>query len=425
MDKYNKSQMMGKIAVIHPDLGVGGAERLIVDASKALQDVGHDVTIYTGYHDRDRCFKETIDGTLKTLTIGSWIPRALFDKFHALFAYLKMIYIAIHLLMFSKYDLILCDQISACVPVFRLDLFKRTRVIFYCHFPDQLLTQRETTLKRIYRMPIDFIEEYSINCADTIVVNSQFTSSVVKRTFKRLKNRPLTVLYPCVDVNAFTKYRLNLLDCSNSIKKLNELSKTHYIFLSLNRFERKKKLTLAIEAMCECLEGFEEQENQGKSFKVHLVVAGGYDERLKDCVEYYKELEQRVTHLELDPYVTFVKSPSDNEKMALLKLCNVVVYTPENEHFGIVPIEAMAMSKPVIASATGGPLETIENEVTGILCETDEYAFAEAMLRLANSFFSKENLSETMGAAGLNRVKQKFSYEAFRANLNEICFLRE
>lgn len=416
---------MGKIAVVHPDLGVGGAERLIVDASKALQDVGHDVTIYSGFHDRSRCFKETIDGTLKTLTIGGWIPRALFGKFHALFAYLKMIYIAIHLLIFSKYDLILCDQISVCIPVFRLNFFKRTKIIFYCHFPDQLLTERNTILKQVYRLPIDFIEEYSINCADTIVVNSHFTSSVVRRTFKRLKNRPLIVLHPCVDVKAFTNYQLNLTDCRDSVKKANELSKTHYIFLSLNRFERKKKLTLAIEAMCECLEGFEAQVDHGQEFKVHLVVAGGYDMRLKDSVEYYKELEQRVSQLELDPYVSFIKSPSDNEKMALLRVCNVVLYTPENEHFGIVPLEAMAMSKPVIASATGGPLETIDNGVSGILCETDEYAFAEAMLKLANSFFSKENLSKTMGKAGLQRVEHKFSYEAFRANLNEICYPRE
>lgn len=413
---------MGKIAVIHPDLGVGGAERLIVDASKALQDVGHEVTIYAGYHDKRRCFKETIDGTLQTLTIGSWIPRALFGRFHALFAYLKMIYIAIHILLFSNHDLILCDQVSACIPVFRLNLLRRIRIIFYCHFPDQLLTKRETLIKHIYRKPIDFVEEYSTNCADVIVVNSKYTSSVVRRTFKRLKNRPLTVLYPCVDVETFTNYELNLEDCHDSIKKLVELSKTHYMFLSLNRFERKKDLTLAIEAMCECLDDFEEQVDQDQAFKVHLTFAGGYDERLKDSVEYYQELEQRVKQIGLNPYVTFIKSPTDNEKMVLLKLCNVVVYTPKNEHFGIVPIEAMAMSKPVIASATGGPLETIENDVTGILCETDEYSFAEAMLKLANSFFSKENMGENMGKAGLERVKQRFSYEAFRANLNEICY---
>lgn len=34
-----------KIAFLHPDLGIGGAERLIVDAAVALQQKGHDVTM--------------------------------------------------------------------------------------------------------------------------------------------------------------------------------------------------------------------------------------------------------------------------------------------------------------------------------------------------------------------------------------------
>ncbi len=34
-----------KIAFLHPDLGIGGAERLIVDAAVGLQQKGHDVTV--------------------------------------------------------------------------------------------------------------------------------------------------------------------------------------------------------------------------------------------------------------------------------------------------------------------------------------------------------------------------------------------
>lgn len=33
------------------------------------------------------------------------------------------------------------------------------KVVFYCHFPDLLLAQHTTTLRRIYRRPIDFIEQ--------------------------------------------------------------------------------------------------------------------------------------------------------------------------------------------------------------------------------------------------------------------------
>lgn len=57
--------MNSKVAFIHLDLGIGGAENLIVNAAKGLQSKGHDVSIYTAHHDPARAFKETVDGTLK------------------------------------------------------------------------------------------------------------------------------------------------------------------------------------------------------------------------------------------------------------------------------------------------------------------------------------------------------------------------
>ena len=51
-----------RIAFIHPDLGLGGAERLIVDAAVELRAAGHDVQLYTAHHDPRRCFGETLEG---------------------------------------------------------------------------------------------------------------------------------------------------------------------------------------------------------------------------------------------------------------------------------------------------------------------------------------------------------------------------
>ncbi len=53
-----------RIAFIHPDLGIGGAERLIVDAAIALQAKGHEVVLYTSHHDPHHCFVETRNGGL-------------------------------------------------------------------------------------------------------------------------------------------------------------------------------------------------------------------------------------------------------------------------------------------------------------------------------------------------------------------------
>lgn len=50
------------IIFIHPDLGIGGAERLIIDAAVGLQELGHQVTIFTSHCDPNHCFDEARDG---------------------------------------------------------------------------------------------------------------------------------------------------------------------------------------------------------------------------------------------------------------------------------------------------------------------------------------------------------------------------
>jgi alpha-1,3/alpha-1,6-mannosyltransferase len=58
-------EMEGKrehIVFFHPDLGIGGAERLVIDAAVGLQSRGHKVTIFTSYCDPNHCFDEARDG---------------------------------------------------------------------------------------------------------------------------------------------------------------------------------------------------------------------------------------------------------------------------------------------------------------------------------------------------------------------------
>lgn len=50
------------IVFFHPDLGIGGAERLVIDAAVGLQNLGHKVTIFTSHCDSRHCFDEARDG---------------------------------------------------------------------------------------------------------------------------------------------------------------------------------------------------------------------------------------------------------------------------------------------------------------------------------------------------------------------------
>ena len=56
--------MKKKIVFLHPDLGIGGAERLVVDAALALKSRGHSVHFVTNHHDPNHCFEETTNGQL-------------------------------------------------------------------------------------------------------------------------------------------------------------------------------------------------------------------------------------------------------------------------------------------------------------------------------------------------------------------------
>jgi hypothetical protein len=57
-----ESAVRKSIVFVHPDLGIGGAERLVIDAAVGLQSCGHKVTILTSYRDKNHCFDEARDG---------------------------------------------------------------------------------------------------------------------------------------------------------------------------------------------------------------------------------------------------------------------------------------------------------------------------------------------------------------------------
>ena len=184
-------------------------------------------------------------------------------------------------------------------------------------------------------------------------------------------------------------------------------------FLSINRFERKKDLGLALRAFAHLRKSLAVDHAP----PTHLDVIGGYDDRLRENVEYYEELQQLASELHLDASsITFVRSFSDQEKRQYLSKAHCILYTPRFEHFGIVPLEAMQAGRPVIATATGGPLESISDGRTGFLCEEP---LVENFARRMKEFVQRRDLSKEMGEQGRRHVQEKFSFEPFRRQLNE------
>lgn len=401
---------MTRITFLHPDLGIGGAERLVVDAALALKKKGHEVNFVTTHHDPEHCFSETKDGTISVTVVGDWLPRHIFGRFFALFAYIRMIYAACYIVLSEhKPDIVFCDLVSVCIPVLRLRI---PCVIFYCHHPDQLLSQPGGISKRLYRAPLNYLEEITTGMAHKVFVNSIYTGVVFKNTFERLHVEP-EVLYPSINTDFFDKTRIISLERVLDKK----LPTDSVVLLSINRYERKKNLGLAIEALAELKKHLTEKEYE----KVYLIMAGGYDKRVEENVEHYLELIGLADELHVTDKVIFLRSLTDIEKVSILHHCKIVLYTPPNEHFGIVPLEAMYLGKPVIAHNSGGPKESVISGVTGYLVDLSGEAFA---LKVAFLIKNPTQIQE-FGDAGKDRFLKTFSFAAFSTQLNksidELC----
>ncbi|KAF4610384.1 hypothetical protein G7Y89_g15735 [Cudoniella acicularis] len=420
-----KATIPQTLLFFHPDLGIGGAERLIIDAAVGLQNRGHKVVIFTSHCDPKHCFDEARNGTLDVRVRGNWlIPASVLSRFSIICAILRQFHLILWTYFTSELSLLepdafIVDQLSAGMPWLRY-LYPQTGILFYCHFPDLLLAQgRSSWWKRAYRVPFDALEQWSMSFADSIVVNSGFTKSVVGRVWPGLvQAKDLQIVYPCVDVREKT-----FEEKEESIAAWHDRG----IILSINRFERKKDIGLAINAYA----GLRKHGRKG----VRLVLAGGYDNRIQENVVYHKELVSFAESLGLktattktivtalnvpdDVDVLFLLSVSNTLKEMLLKSARLLIYTPSNEHFGIVPLEAMLAEVPVLAANTGGPLETVVNNKTGWLCSPEDIdSWTAVMNNVVNKLSEKE--LKIIGAAGKERVKNEFSDIKMAERLDKI-----
>ena len=207
--------------------------------------------------------------------------------------------------------------------------------------------------------------EVCTGCSSVVLLNSLFTKSVYTAAFPLLRALqwampPPAVLYPAIDARA------------NAALPWPRGGGGKVRLVSLNRYERKKQLELALLALqarpcpgptravfvrppgsgqgCSCAgperlppawqELRRTQPRQAAS--VSLVLAGGWDPRLEENVSYLEELKATAASAGLADAVEFRTNVSDAERRALFAECSALVYTPTGEHFGIVPIEAMA-----------------------------------------------------------------------------------
>jgi len=193
-----------------------------------------------------------------------------------------------------------------------------------------------------------------------------------------------------------TPDRIRILYPGVNTKSLLPTWEYRHEFLIPGRIMWTKNLELAIDAYKLLL------ERRPDLSHFTLTMAGFVDEKSRP---YLAKLRERAAGFD---GIRFLPSPADNELFALCRQAWTVLYPPFNEDWGLVPIEAMALGKPVIASARGGPLETVVDGETGLLVEPRPDLFASAMERLATD----ESLVRRMGQAAHQRAAG-FDWDAF------------
>ncbi|HEX3002613.1 MAG TPA: glycosyltransferase [Angustibacter sp.] len=172
--------------------------------------------------------------------------------------------------------------------------------------------------------------------------------------------------------------------------------------LALGRLVERKGIETAIEALQQLPDA-------------ELVVAGGPPAGTEDAD--VRRLREHAARCGVAERVHLLGGVSQDDAAALLRAADVVVAVPWYEPFGIVPLEAMASGTPVVASAVGGMLDTVEPGVTGEhVPPRDPTAVAQAVRRIVSG---PEHLRR-LGRAGVERVRHQFTWSRVAAETEAV-----
>jgi glycosyltransferase involved in cell wall biosynthesis len=167
------------------------------------------------------------------------------------------------------------------------------------------------------------------------------------------------------------------------------------IIAAISRLDPEKGHEVLLEAM---------QQLVGRCPDARLVIAG---RAAVDPAGRHAALQRRIESLGLGANVRLVGFRRDIPQ--LLAAADVCVLPAAAEACGRVLLEAMAMAKPVVATASGGTPEIVQDGVTGILVPPGD---AGAMAAALEILLRDPARVGSMGAAGRDRAVAHFTIEA-------------
>jgi glycosyltransferase involved in cell wall biosynthesis len=330
-----------RIALIHDYLNqYGGAERVL----ETLCGIFSDAPIYTLLYDEaatGRVFK----GREIHTSFLQKVPFA--RRHHHIFPLLMPL--AIEQFDLSEFDIVLSNSASFAKGVITKP---HTRHICYCMTPTRFLWDDSHRYIDEFRYPwpvkklvplfITYLRIWDKEAAhrvDKFIAISNF----VKARIKKYYERDAEVIYPPVNI---AKYSIS--------------SGVGDYFLMVGRLVSYKRFDLAVKVF--------------NAIKKPLKIVGDGPERGR--------LEKMA-----GPNIEFLGLVSDYKMPEIYSRAQAVIF-PQVEDFGLVPLEAMASGRPVIAFRDGGALETVVDGETGIFFdEQAEISLAQAVGRYYQTQF--------------------------------------
>lgn len=356
-----------KVALVHDYLAeYGGAERVL----EALHQIYPEAPVYTAFVDAERLGKQWQKFASWDIHT-SWLTKIPFHR--RLFSPLRIFAPS----FFSSFDLSSFDLVISSTNAY---FAKAVRVpngvhVCYCHTPSRSLWgyttmtdwQSNPVTKFFGTLINHYLRVEDVKIArdnvDFFIANSRETQRRIQKFYKLASS----LIYPPVYIP----------------KQPPDPNHSRTYFLYVNRLAWAKHPELAVQ-VCTKL---------GLPLKV--VGSGKMLSGLRDIA---------------GPTVEFLGHISDTELSQLYRGAIALLYPVEDEDFGIVPVEAMAHGIPVIAHASGGPLESVIDGKTGILF--DELSLIG--LEKAVTKFKRGRFNPTF----LYHHAKKYSYDEFTQKLS-------
>lgn len=124
---------------------------------------------------------------------------------------------------------------------------------------------------------------------------------------------------------------------------------------------------------------------------VHIDIAGQAENP-----EYFDKLKTLARELGVESQVRWLGRITDEELIRHYASCRAVVFTPQDEDYGYVTLEAMIAGKAVVTVAdAGGPLEFIRQKRNGLIARSEPASLAQALQAMVDDVAMAKSLGQT------------------------------